>query len=161
MIAFAASIVQCCGNIICAIVKLVLPISEGYALKYFLLYALTCTLVGIVLLFIIHEVVPFTIDKPTDQSVVGSTDEPAGGPTEQSVRPTGEPVPRRTTDQSAVQPADPLVVRSTGQPVDGPAREPVVGPTGEPATGPPDQSVVSPTGEPVVRKGGRLGSPAQ
>ncbi|MBY3234295.1 hypothetical protein HFO17_06970 [Rhizobium laguerreae] len=117
---------------------MVLPISEGYALKYFLLYALTCTLVGIVLLFIIREVVPFTIDKPTDQSVADSAD---------------EPVPRQTTDQSAVQPADPLVVRSTGKPVDGP--------TGEPAARPTDQSVVGPSGEPVVRKGGRLGSPAQ
>ncbi|NKL78509.1 hypothetical protein [Rhizobium leguminosarum] len=125
---------------------MVLPISEGYALKYFLLYALTCTLVGIVLLFIIHEVVPFTIDKPTDQSVADSAD---------------EPVPRQSTDQSAVQPADPLIVRSTGQPADGPARESVVRPTGEPAARPTDQSVVGPPGEPVVRKGGRLGSPAQ
>ncbi|WP_246621641.1 MULTISPECIES: hypothetical protein [Rhizobium] len=140
---------------------MVLPISEGYALKYFLLYALTCTLVGIALLFIIREVVPFAIDKPTDQSVADST-EPVAGPTEQSAaRPTGEPVPRQTTDQSAVQPADPLVVRSTGQPVDGPAREPMVGPTGEPVARPTDQSVVGPSGEPVVRKGGRLGSPAQ
>ncbi|MBY3556862.1 hypothetical protein [Rhizobium laguerreae] len=124
---------------------MVLPISEGYALRYFLLYALTCTLVGIVLLFIVREVVPFAIDKPAYQSVADSTDEPVAGP----------------TDQSAVQPADPLVVRSTGQPVDGPAREPGVGKTGEPAARPTDQSVTGPPGEPVVRKGGRLGSPAQ
>ncbi|MCJ9696674.1 hypothetical protein MOV76_34490, partial [Rhizobium sp. PRIMUS64] len=56
---------------------MVLPISEGCALKYFLLYALTCTLVGIVLLFIIREVVPFAIDKPTEQSAAGPTGEPA------------------------------------------------------------------------------------
>ncbi|NEJ22223.1 hypothetical protein GR247_18920 [Rhizobium leguminosarum] len=148
---------------------MVLPISEGYALKYFLLYALTCTLVGIVLLFIIREVVPFTIDKPADQSVADSIDEPVAGPTEQSAGPigeplnaaTGEPVPGPTTGQSAVQPADPLVVRSTRQPVDGPTGKPVSGPTDEPTARPTDQSVVGPSGEPVVRKGGRLGSPAQ
>ena len=54
-----------------------------------------------------------------------------------------------------------MMLVKAGQPVDGPAREPVVGPTGEPATGPTDQLRVGPSGEPAVRKGGRLGSPAQ
>nr|WP_246724630.1 hypothetical protein [Rhizobium phaseoli] len=130
-----------------------MPISEGYALKYFVLYALVCSLVGIVLLAIIHHIAPFKIDglseqatawpagtsltEPADQSATGSTDQLAAGPSEQPddlvVRSTRKPA----TDQPAVQPPDQWDLRPSNQPVAGPF------------------------GQSGVRKGGRVGTPAE
>ncbi|WP_245296670.1 MULTISPECIES: hypothetical protein [Rhizobium] len=115
-------------NIIRAAVKAALSISEGYALKYFILYALVCSAVGIVLLVVIHQIAPFQMERPNDQA----TFEPAEQP-------------------------DDLVVRSTREP---PARASDQRPTQEPAVRT-DQWDLRPTGEPTVRKGGRVGTPAQ
>ncbi|SCB56209.1 hypothetical protein GA0061105_10137 [Rhizobium aethiopicum] len=113
-------------NIIRAAVKAALSISEGYALKYFILYALVCSAVGIVLLVVIHQIAPFQMERPSDQ----------------------------TAFEPAEQPDD-LVVRSTREPATSgqqPTREPGVRT---------DQWDLRPTGEPTVRKGGRVGTPAQ
>ncbi|MGG7535476.1 MULTISPECIES: hypothetical protein [Rhizobium] len=107
-----------------AAVKAALSISEGCALKYFILYALVCSAVGIVLLVVIHQIASFQMERPGDQT--------------------------------AFEPDD-LVVRST--------REPAPGASGQqPTQGPSvrtDQWDLRPTGEPTVRKGGRVGTPAQ
>nr|WP_240539644.1 hypothetical protein [Rhizobium sp. CCGE 510] len=114
-----------------------MPISEGYALKYFFLYTLVCVMVGIVLLVIIHQITPFKMGKPGDQTTEWSTDESA---------------------TAAGDPSDDLVVGSTPDPA-----------TNPPAVRPPDQWNLRPTNPPTVgpsdqsgvRKGGRVGTPAQ
>nr|WP_245317568.1 hypothetical protein [Rhizobium sp. N122] len=113
-----------------------MPISEGYALKYFVLYTLACMMVGIIFLVIIHQIAPFTMDKPGDQTTEWSTDGSATGASDQP---------------------DDLVVGSTPEPA-----------TNPPAVRPPDQWDLRPTNQPTVgpsetgvRKGGRVGTPAQ
>ncbi|OWV77414.1 hypothetical protein ATY76_04140 [Rhizobium sp. R339] len=80
-----------------AAVKAALPISEGYALKYFVVYALVCMVVGLVLLVVIRQIAPFNMERRDDQT--------AAGPSEQAddiiVRSTPEP----TADQPARPPA--------------------------------------------------------
>ncbi|PDT15590.1 hypothetical protein CO670_17500 [Rhizobium sp. J15] len=108
-----------------AAVKAGPPISEGYALKYFVLYALVCMVVGIVLLVVIRQIAPFNMERPDDQT--------AAGPTEQ---------------------ADDLIVRSTPEPpADQPARPPA-----QWELRPTSPADADPSG---VRKGGRVGTPAQ
>ncbi|RUL98022.1 hypothetical protein EFR84_29195 [Rhizobium chutanense] len=126
-------------------VKAALPISEGYALKYFVLYALVCSVVGIVLLVVFHQVAPFRMERPSDQTTERSADEPTAGSADQTA--TG------STDQP-----DNLVVRSTREPT-----------SKQPGVQPPDQWDLRPTNQPAaqppdpsgVRKGGRVGTPAQ
>ncbi|MFS8148726.1 hypothetical protein [Rhizobium sp. BR 249] len=111
-----------------AAVKAALPIGEGYALKYFILYALVCMVVGIVLLVVIRQIAPFNVERPSDQTAF----DPAGQPDDLIVRSTREPAPGTSDRQPTQEPA----VRT-------------------------DQWDLRPTGEPTVRKGGRVGTPAQ
>ncbi|OHV25001.1 hypothetical protein EOS93_24865 [Rhizobium sp. RMa-01] len=109
-----------------------MPMSEGYALKYFVLYTLLCMMVGIVLLAIVQQVAPFKMGTRSDQPGWSAT-----GASEQ---------------------ADDLVVGSTPGPATHPpaVRPPAqwdLRPTNQPTVGPSDQS--------GVRKGGRVGTPAQ
>ncbi|NKL51384.1 hypothetical protein GFL15_25630 [Rhizobium leguminosarum bv. viciae] len=108
---------------------------EGYALKYFVLYALVCSAVGVILLVVIHEIAPSKIGQPSNQTTGWSADEaataPAGQPDDLVVRSTPEPAP----DHPAVRPPDQWDLR----------------PTNAPEVGQPDQS--------GVRKGGRVGTP--
>nr|WP_244429849.1 hypothetical protein [Rhizobium leguminosarum] len=112
-----------------------MPISEGYALKYFVLYTLICMVVGIVLLVIVRQTAPFKLDKPSDQTTEWSADGSATGSTDQPdnlvVRSTREPA----TERPAVRPSNQWDLRPTNQPTDW-----------------------DPSG---VRKGGRVGTPAQ
>nr|WP_245433139.1 hypothetical protein [Rhizobium sp. L43] len=137
-----------------------MPISEGYALKYFVLYTLVCSVVGIVLLVVIHQVAPFKMDGPNDQATNWSADEPATGSADKSA--TGSPdetatgSPDETATGSTDQP-DNLVVRSTRELSERPGAQPPdqwdLRPTNQPGAQPSDQS--------GVRKGGRVGTPAQ
>ncbi|MBB4289806.1 hypothetical protein GGE16_001846 [Rhizobium leguminosarum] len=120
-----------------------MSISEGYALKYFVLYALVCSVVGIVLLVFIHQVTPFKMDGPNDQATDWSADKSATGS------------PDETATGSTDQP-DNLVVRSTREPSERTGAQPPdqwnLRPTNQPA---------QPSDQPGVRKGGRVGTPAQ
>ncbi|AHG45887.1 hypothetical protein RLEG12_22780 [Rhizobium leguminosarum bv. trifolii CB782] len=118
-----------------AAVKAALPISEGYALKYFALYTLVCMMVGIVLLVIINQIAPFKMDKPSDQATEWSTDEAATGSTKQPDNLVVRSTPEPATERPAVRPSDQWDLRPTNQPTPG-----------------------DPSG---VRKGGRVGTPAQ
>ena len=112
------------GNIIRAAIKAALSISEGYALKYFILYALVCSVVGIILLVVFYQIAPVQMERPGDQT--------AFEPDDLIVRSTREP----RTDQPAMRPPSQWDLRLGNQP-----------------EAQPDQS--------GVRKGGRVGTPAQ
>ncbi|MBX5064078.1 hypothetical protein J0663_00490 [Rhizobium lentis] len=115
-------------NIIRAAVKVARPTSEGYALKYFIIYALVCVAIGIVLLVVIRQIAPSNTERPSDQTAFDPAEQP-----------------------------DDLVVRSTREPASGAGDKQ---PTQDPAVRT-DQWDLRPTGEPTVRKGGRVGTPAQ
>ncbi|MDO3435556.1 hypothetical protein QWJ46_23055 [Rhizobium sp. CBN3] len=110
-------------NIIRAAIKAALSISEGYALKYFILYALVCSVVGIILLVVFHQIAPVQMERPGDQT--------AFEPDDLVVRSTREP----GADQPAMRPPSQWDLRLGNQPAQR------------------DQS--------GVRKGGRVGTPAQ
>jgi hypothetical protein len=115
--------------------------SEGYALKYFVLYALVCSAVGVVLLVVIHQIAPFDADGPSHSIADRMIDDTATG----------------TVGSAPIRPDD-LVVGSTPAPA--PYEPPVrqsdqwdLRPTNSPAGEPFDSS--------VARKGGRVGTPMQ
>ncbi|EJZ17935.1 hypothetical protein NE852_13340 [Rhizobium sp. Pop5] len=116
-------------------------------MKYFVLYALVCSLIGTVLLVVVRHVAPFNMERLGDQAalepavqpdklIVRSTREPASGQALPGA--TGQPMP---TGQSAPEVTD---KRSSGRPAVSP-----------------DQWDLRPTDEPTVRKGGRVGTSAQ
>ncbi|ACE91672.1 hypothetical protein B5K05_15620 [Rhizobium phaseoli] len=115
--------------------------SEGYTLKYFVLYALVCSTVGVVLLVVIHQITPFDTDGPSHSIADRMIDDTATG----------------TVGSAPIRPDD-LVVRSTPAPA--PYEPPVrksdqwdLRPTNSPAGDPFDSA--------VARKGGRVGTPMQ
>ncbi|MEB3042549.1 hypothetical protein VCM43_02675 [Rhizobium sp. MJ21] len=120
-------------------VNVVLPISEGYALKYFVLYALVCSTVGIVLLVVIHQIAPFDTDGPNHFVAERMIDDTATG----------------TVGSAPTRPND-LVVGSTPSPNQPPVQRSDqwdLRPTNSPAEDPFNSS--------VARKGGRVGTPMQ
>ena len=126
-------------------------------MKYFILYALVCSVVGILLLVVTRQIVPFNMERLGDQAAV----EPADQLDKLVVRSTREP----ESGHPAPGP--------TGQPVPGVADQPAPGATGQPVPGATaklsshapavstDQWDLRPTDEPTVRKGGRVGTTAQ
>lgn len=126
-------------------------------MKYFVLYALVCSLIGTVLLVVVHRVAPFNMERLGDQAAL----EPADQPDKMIVRSTREPASGQA------------VPRAVGQPMPGATDKPVLGATGQPvpevtdkrSSGRPavstDQWDLRPTDEPTVRKGGRVGTSAQ
>jgi len=121
-------------------------------LKYFILYALVCSVVGILLLVVTRQIVPFNMERLGDQAAVEPADQ------------LDKLVVRSTRERES---------RATGQPVPGVADQPAPGATGQPVPGATaklsshapavstDQWDLRPTDEPTVRKGGRVGTTAQ
>lgn len=112
-------------------------IFEDPALRWFLTYALVCSLTAIALIFILLEVAPLTVDKPTEPAATGTLDEA------EIVRPA-EPGFARKLDEPDV------VTRSTPPAV-------VNSPTAPSVVGPAEPELRGPFEPVVVRKSDRVG----
>jgi len=112
------------------------PIFEDSALRWFFTYALVCSLTGIAILFVMHKLAPFEVDKPAEREIVAEPTPPA------SVRPA-EPGFAGKPDEPEVvtRSTPPAIVRSPAE---------VARPTGPEAVRPNVPSVVGPA-EPALR----------